>query len=444
LGLVGVCSVATLQSSRTGVINALFLLCTAAFRCDATEGSPILYQNYELQNDLIAPLRAFARWGQWSEWARFGPFGDTGARRVGAVQEMITRFSLSHTRPDFGIDAVPVDGKMVAVREEVALELPFGKLLHFVKDIDIVQPRVIIAAPLSGHFSTLLRATVEVMLRDHDVYITDWANARDVPMHAGRFGIDEYVSYIIRFLEAIGPGGHLLAVCQPCVQVLAAVAVMSEDNHPATPRSMTLMAGPIDTRENPTAVNDLAMSKPLSWFERTVIARVPWRYPGRGRNVYPGFVQLSGFLMMNMDRHRAAHDKLYKLLSNGETEAAARIKKFYDEYFSVLDLTEEFYIETIDRIFQRAELATGNCTYMGRKVDPSRIHRTALLTVEGGRDDICAPGQTAVAHDLCRGLRPHLKRHHFQANVGHYGVFAGKRWEHEIYPVVRNMILAVE
>jgi poly(3-hydroxybutyrate) depolymerase len=419
-------------------------LCSAAFAAVPGKDRPILYQHYELQNDLLAPLKAFARWGQWAEWARFSPLGDTGAMRVGAVQEMITRIGLSHTRPPFAIDQVRVEGKDVAVREEIALELPFGKLLHFVKDSDVVQPKVIIAAPLSGHFATLLRATVEVMLRDHDVYITDWTNARDVPMHAGRFGIDEYVTYIIRFLETIGPGGHLLAVCQPCVQVLAAVAVMSEDHHPATPRSMTLMAGPIDTRENPTAVNELATSKPLSWFEKNLIARVPWRYPGRGRNVYPGFIQLSGFLMMNMDRHRAAHDKLYKLLSKGETEEAKRIKDFYDEYFAVLDLTEEFYIETIDRIFQRAELAIGECTYHGRKVDPSFIHKTALLTVEGGRDDICAPGQTSMAHDLCSSLRPHLKRHHFQANVGHYGVFAGKRWEHEIYPVVRNMILAVE
>jgi polyhydroxyalkanoate depolymerase len=356
---------------------------------------------------------------------------------------MLARFELTHTRPDFGISKVRFGCRDVAVVEEVALDLPFGKLIRFAKDIDVDQPRILIAAPLSGHFATLLRGTVETLLRDHDVYITDWANARDVPVEAGAFGVDAYIDYVIRFLEAIGPGAHLLAVCQPCVQALAAVAVMSEDRHPATPRSMTLMAGPIDTRESPTAVNELATGNPLSWFKQSLIASVPFRYPGRGRRVYPGFLQLVAFMTMNMDRHGAAHRKLYDHLAAGETEAAEAIKAFYDEYFAVLDLTEEFYLETIDRIFQRAELATGEFTHRGRKVDCGAIRNTALLTVEGGRDDICALGQTAAAHDLCSSLRPHLKRHHLQANVGHYGVFNGKRWEKEIYPVVRNLILAV-
>jgi polyhydroxyalkanoate depolymerase len=397
-----------------------------------------------LQNDLIAPLRAAAQWGRWSDWVRYWPVSDAAANRVAALQEMIARFRLSHARPAFGVDRVTVEGRAVAVREEIVLDLPFGRLIHFAKDSDVPQPRVLIAAPLSGHFSTLLRATVQTMLRDHDVYISDWANARDVPMYAGRFGIDEYVDYVIRFLEAIGPGAHVLAVCQPCVQVLAAVAVMSARGNPATPRSMTLMAGPIDTRESPTAVGDAANGKSLAWFEHSMIARVPYRYPGRGRRVYPGFIQLFAFMAMNMDRHRAAHDRLFRHLAAGETAEAERIKTFYDEYFSVLDLTEEFYLETLARIFQRCELALGEATWHGEPVDPGQIRNTALLTVEGGRDDICAPGQTSMAHDLCNSLRPHLKRHHFQANVGHYGVFAGTRWEHEIYPVVRNMILAVE
>jgi polyhydroxyalkanoate depolymerase len=282
------------------------------------------------------------------------------------------------------------------------------------------------------------------MLRDHEVYVTDWINARDVPAEAGRFGVDDYVAYLIRFLEEIGPGAHLLAVCQPCVQALAAVAVMSEDGHPATPRSMTLMAGPIDVRESPTEVNDLANSKTLAWFERSVIGRVPARYKGRGRKVYPGFVQLLAFMAMNLERHQAQHRKLYDHLARGEAAEAARIKEFYDEYFAVLDLTAEFYLETIDRVFQRAELARGTMTFRGRPVRPAAIRRTALLTVEGGRDDICALGQTSAAHDLCASLRPHLKRHHLQANVGHYGVFSGRRWENEIYPNVRNLILAME
>jgi polyhydroxyalkanoate depolymerase len=301
-----------------------------------------------------------------------------------------------------------------------------------------------VTAPLSGHFATLLAGTVRTLLRDHDVYITDWKNARDVPRDAGRFGVDDYVGYLIRFLEEIGPGGHLLAVCQPCVQALAAVAVMSEDRNPATPRTMTLMAGPVDIRESPTAVNVLALEKPLDWFKTNVIARVPQRHAGAGRKVYPGFVQLFAFMSMNMDRHQAQHRKLYQHLANGEEVEAQRIKDFYNEYFAVLDLTEEFYIETIDRVFQRAELATGDFTWHGRKVDPGVIRNSALLTVEGGRDDICGLGQTTAAHDLCSSLRPHLKRHHLQANVGHYGVFNGRRWENEIYPVVRNMILAME
>jgi polyhydroxyalkanoate depolymerase len=404
----------------------------------------MLYQAYQLQEDFIAPFRAAARYTKSATESAFWTVGEGVQRSMAAGLEMISRFQLSHTRPPFGIASVRVGNRDVPVTEEVALELPFGTLLRFAKDIDTRQPRILIVAPLSGHFATLLRGTVETLLRDHDVYITDWTNARDVPVEAGRFGIDDYVDYIIRFLAEIGSGGHVLAVCQPCVQTLAAVAVMSQDKHPATPRSMTLMAGPIDPRESPTGVNEFAVRKSLAWFEASVITSVPLRYAGGGRRVYPGFLQLLGFMAMNMDRHRTAHRRLYEHLAAGRMEEAEKIKSFYDEYFAVLDLTEEFYIETIDRIFQKAELATGAYTYRGRAVDPGAIRNTALLTVEGGRDDICALGQTAVAHDLCRSLRPHLKRHHLQANVGHYGVFNGKRWEKEIYPVVRNMILAVE
>jgi polyhydroxyalkanoate depolymerase len=404
----------------------------------------MLYQAYQFQDDLISPLRKLARNVMPGADRPFWSFDETFTRKVAAGLELVSRFELTHTRPEFGISSVRVGNRDVPVREEIALDLPFGKLVHFAKDVDTRQPAVLVVAPLSGHFATLLTGTVKTLLRDHDVYITDWTNARDVPTDAGRFGVEDYIAYIIRFIEEIGAGTHLFAVCQPCVQALAAVAVMNEDKHPATPRTMTLMAGPIDTRESPTAVNKLAMEKPLSWFETSVIARVPDRYAGRGRKVYPGFVQLTAFISMNMERHRAAHKKLYDHLAAGETAEAEKIKTFYDEYFAVLDMTEEFYIETIDRVFQRAELATGDFTYRGRKVDPGKISRTALLTVEGGRDDICSLGQTAAAHDLCKSLRPHLKRHHLQANVGHYGTFNGKRWEHEIYPVVRNFILAME
>ncbi len=404
----------------------------------------MLYQAYQFQDDLWAPFREAARHSRSAIEHRVSPTVDSVRQHLSAGFEMISRFQLTHTRPDFGISSVRVGNRDVPVVEEVALDLPFGQLLHFAKDVDTPQPKVLVIAPLSGHFATLLAKTCATLLRDHDVYITDWANARDVPLAAGRFGVDEHVDYIIRFLEAIGPGAHLLAVCQPCVQALAAVSIMSEDKHSATPRSMTLMAGPIDTRESPTAVNKLAMEKSLSWFRANVTARVPSRYKGAGRRVYPGFVQLFSFVAMNAERHRSQHQKLYEHLARGEFDEAQKIKTFYDEYFAVLDLTEEFYLETIDRIFQRADLATGDFTYHGRKVDPGKIHKTALLTVEGGRDDICALGQTAAAHDLCSSLRPHLKRHHLQANVGHYGTFNGRRWETEIYPVVRNFILSME
>jgi polyhydroxyalkanoate depolymerase len=282
------------------------------------------------------------------------------------------------------------------------------------------------------------------MLPEHDVYITDWHNARDVPLSAGRFGFDDYVTHLISFLEAMGPGAHIVAVCQPCVAALAAAAVMAQDNHPAQPRSMTLMAGPIDTRVNPTKVNELAKSKPMSWFEKNLIARVPFRYDGAFRKVYPGFVQLTAFMSMNLDRHAKAHRELYENLARGEIEKAKITKDFYDEYFAVLDLTAEFYLETVRIVFQEHKLPLGELEYEGRPVDPSAIRKTMLLTVEGERDDICAVGQTLAAHDLCTGLRPYRKRHHMQPGVGHYGVFSGKKWESQIYPLVKNLILAAE
>jgi poly(3-hydroxybutyrate) depolymerase len=403
----------------------------------------MLYQAYQLQDDLAALFRSSARWAMGTFGVGMSLPGPFGGHFMAALA-MISRFELSHTRPAFGIDTVRVGNRDVPVAEEVALDLPFGRLIHFAKDVDTPQPSVMIVAPLSGHFSTLLAGTIKTMLVDHDVYITDWANARDVPVNAGTFGVDDYVDYLIKFFETIGPGSHVLAVCQPCVQTLAAVSVMSAAGNPATPISMTLMAGPIDPRESPTEVNELAVAKSLSWFENSVIHKVPARYAGAGRKVYPGFLQLIAFVSMNLPRHTAAHRKLYAHLAAGEEKEAAKIKDFYDEYFAVLDMTEEFYMETIDRVFQKAELAQGQFTHHGAKVDPAAIRKTALLTVEGGRDDICALGQTSIAHDLCNSLRPHLKRHHLQANVGHYGVFNGKRWEKEIYPIVRNMILAME
>jgi poly(3-hydroxybutyrate) depolymerase len=365
-------------------------------------------------------------------------------RNLSAAYELIARAGLTHDRPAFAINDVKIANREVAVHEHAALSTPFGTLLHFRKDVDTAQPRVLLVAPLSGHFSTLLRGTVRTMLPEHDVYITDWHNVRDVALAHGRFGLDEYVEHLIRFLEAIGPGAHVVAVCQPCVQVLAAAAVMAQTNNAAQPRSMTLMAGPIDPRINPTKVNDLANSRPIEWFERNLIATVPVRYPGAFRRVYPGFVQLAAFMSMNIERHVKAHRELYDNLANGEHDKAQVTKAFYDEYFAVLDLSAEFYLETVRLVFQEYALPTGKLAWHGERIEPRAIRRTMLLTVEGERDDICAAGQTAAAHELCSGLRPYLKRHHMQAGVGHYGVFSGNRWTSQIYPLVKNVILASE
>jgi polyhydroxyalkanoate depolymerase len=401
----------------------------------------MLYALYQATADLAQPIRAWAmNAGGMAVGA--GAVGLSGLRPTEAACEMISRATLTHRRPSFGIDTVTMGNREVAVQEEPTLTKSFGTLLRFVKDGAPPQPKVLLVAPLSGHFATLLRDTVRVLLPEHDVHITDWANARDVGLWHGRFGFDEYVEYLIRFLEAMGPGTHIVSVCQPCVQALAAAAIMAEDDHPEQARSMTLMAGPIDTRVNPTKVNELAMGRPISWFERNLIASVPLRYSGAMRRVYPGFVQLAAFMSMNCERHLKAHGDLYRALADGDTTQATTIKIFYDEYFAVLDMTAEFYLETVQRVFQENLLAKGELDWRGRRVNPRAIRRTALFTVEGERDDICAIGQTVAAHDLCSSLRPYRKKHYMQAGVGHYGVFSGKRWAGQIYPLVRNTILA--
>jgi poly(3-hydroxybutyrate) depolymerase len=402
--------------------------------------SAMLYQAYQAHTDIMIPVRALASFAMAASGWR--PMDSTALRNLTAAYELIARAGLTHHRPPFGITSVTVGNREVAVREEAALKTPFGTLLHFKKDIAQTQPRVLLIAPLSGHFATLLRSTVRTMLPEHDVYITDWHNAREVPTAQGRFGFDDYVEHLMRFLEAMGEGAHMLAVCQPCVAALVAAAVMAQDGNPAQPRSMTLMAGPIDCRVNPTKVNELAVSKPIEWFEQHLIARVPFRYDGAFRRVYPGFVQLAAFMSMNIDRHLKAHRELYDNLVKGEHAKAKATKDFYDEYFAVLDLTAEFYLETVRLVFQDYALPRGTLTYRGGKVEPKAIRRTMLLTVEGEKDDICAIGQTVAAHDLCGGLRPYLKRHHMQPGVGHYGVFSGRKWEGQIYPLVKNVILA--
>jgi poly(3-hydroxybutyrate) depolymerase len=405
----------------------------------------MLYAAYQAHSDIMGPVRALAGIAAHS----IGNFGigmpgHGTVRNLTAAYELIARAGLSHSRPSFNINYVTAGNRDVEVREEIAHVTPFATLLHFKKDIDVEQPRVLLVAPLSGHFATLLRSTVRTMLPEHDVYITDWHNMRDVDLKHGRFGFDEYVDHVVKFLEVMGEGAHVVAVCQPCVAVLIAAAVMAQTNNPAQPRSMTLMAGPIDTRVNPTKVNELANSKPIDWFEKNLIARVPFRHGGAFRKVYPGFIQLAAFMSMNIERHIKAHKELYDNLRQGDFEKAKATKDFYDEYFAVLDLSAEFYLETVQRIFQEHQLPMGTVEWHGQKVEPRAIKRTALLTVEGEKDDICAVGQTSAAHDLCSSLRPYRKRHHMQPGVGHYGVFSGKRWEGQIYPLVKNVILSSE
>ena len=403
----------------------------------------MLYQAYQAHADLMVPVRALASVAASRlELPLTEHLGIV--RNILAACELIARAKLTHHRPPFGIHAVMVGNREVAVREEAAHVTPFSTLLHFKKDIDMAQPRVLLVAPLSGHFATLLRATVNTMLADHDVYITDWHNARDVALSHGGFGFDDFIAHLLDFLKTIGPGAHVVAVCQPCVAALVATAVMAQSQHVAQPRSITLMAGPIDTRVNPTQVNELATSKPISWFEQNLIAIVPMRYPGAFRRVYPGFVQLAAFMSMNIERHIKAHRELYENLRDGDIEKAKITKAFYDEYFAVLDLAAEFYLETVRLVFQEHALPLGKLTWRGERVEPRAIRRTMLLTVEGERDDICAVGQTMAAHELCSGLRPYMRRHHMQAGVGHYGVFSGQKWTSQIYPILRNVILSSE
>lgn len=410
----------------------------------------MLYQAYQVQADFTWPIQAFAAAAlplldDLLGDSRYSLGRVPFTRRAWAALEVFKLARLTHTRRPFGIESVLVQGRPAAVTEEPVHATPFATLLRFAKALPASaepHPKVLLVAPMSGHFATLLRDTVRTMLADHDVYITDWHNGRDVPLAAGPFGMDEYTSHLMEFLRIMGPGSHMMAICQPCVAALSATALMSEDADAATPRSLTLMAGPIDCRVSPTVVNELATSKPLSWFEQQLIARVPLRYSGAMRRVYPGFVQLGAFMSMNRERHIDSFRTLYRHLLAGDGEKAGIIQAFYEEYLAVADLPAEFYLETIQKVFQDYLLPRGELTWRGRPVRPEKIRRTALLTVEGERDDICSTGQTLAAQDLCSGLREYMRTHYVQAGVGHYGVFSGRRWQNSIYPVVRDTIHA--
>lgn len=407
------------------------------------------YQAYELAHAMLSPWRTFAQGMKMHLQQPFNPFSYTPISRSAAaaidVFESVTR---RYGKPEWGITSTQIQGSTVPVSIETVYSEPFCNLLHFQRLGPVAanrkDPKVLIVAPMSGHYATLLRGTVEAMLPEHDVYITDWVDAREVPLAMGSFDFEDYVDYLIDFIHFIGPQTHVLAVCQPAVPALVAAAVMADVDDPIQPMSLILMGGPIDTRRNPTAVNRLAEEKPLSWFEQTVISHVPFPNPGFMRRVYPGFIQLTGFMTMNLERHTEAHVKLFENLVKGDCDSVRQHRKFYEEYLSVMDLTAEFYLQTVKTVFQDHSLPKGTLTHRGQRVDCSKIRRTALFTIEGERDDISGLGQTEAAHDLCAAVPADDRFHYVQEGVGHYGVFNGTRWRTEIQPRIREFIRTIE
>jgi poly(3-hydroxybutyrate) depolymerase len=402
------------------------------------EQPTVLYHLYEMNHAALAPWRALADAGLnfWRNPAN--PFSDTQLGRSWAASlEMFERTTRRYGKPDFGITDTIVDDELVAIEEVVSLEKPFCRLVNFRKLdplLSIPQHKLLIVAPMSGHYATLLRGTVEAMLPHYDVHITDWIDARMVPALQGSFDLDDYVDYVTDFLRHLGPHTSVMAVCQPSVPVMAAVSLMNAEKDPCAPATMILMGGPIDTRRNPTAVNKLAKEKGMDWFRSNVIMKVPPPHAGMMRDVYPGFLQLGGFMTMNLDRHLDAHRELFWHLVEGDGDSAVKHREFYDEYMSVMDLTAEFYLQTVEKVFVNHDLPRGTFTHRNFKVDPSRITQTALMTIEGERDDISGVGQTEAAQDLCVNLAPEKKLHHLQPGVGHYGVFNGSRFRKEIVP----------
>jgi poly(3-hydroxybutyrate) depolymerase len=404
----------------------------------------MLYEVHELQRAVMEPWRWWAQASTDSLKSPFSPLSYApDANKFVAGFDLMLRLTARYGRPEFGIKHVSVAGHQVDVEEEVLLDKPFCQLLHFKKSRPVKnQPRVLIFAPLSGHFATLLRDTVRTMLPDNDVYITDWKDARDVPFTEGPFHFDDYVAYVrefVAFLQAKGENVHVMSVCQPTVPVLAAMALIAS-NDQLMPKSMTMMGGPIDTRKSPTAVNDFAAQRPLWWFEQHVIQRVPVKYAGAMRRVYPGFMQLTGFIAMNPERHLESHHDYYKHLVEGDGESAEAHRRFYDEYNAVMDLPAEYYLDTIVRVFHEQQLARGTMVVNGEKVEPQSIKKSALFTIEGELDDISGSGQTEAAHTLCTGLPASKKQHLTAMGVGHYGIFSGRKYREIIYPKVREFI----
>jgi poly(3-hydroxybutyrate) depolymerase len=408
----------------------------------------MLYQLYEAQRALLSPFAEFASASSKLYNHPLSPFTHTPmAHRVSAGLDLMHRLSKEYEKPEFNITSVTVGDVDVAVQEQVAIEKPFCRLLRFKRFTDNLpmltrmkdQPTVLIVAPLSGHHSTLLRDTVNSMLTGHKVYITDWTDARMVPTDAGPFHLDDYVAYMQEFIRHVGPEAHVISVCQPTVPVLAAISLLASNGEP-TPRTMTMMGGPIDARRSPTAVNNLAMNKSHEWFEHNVIYRVPVNYPGAGRRVYPGFLQHTGFVAMNPDRHLSSHYDYFLDLVRGDDESADSHRKFYDEYNAVLDMPAEYYLDTIKTVFQDFALVNGTWEVDGQRVRPQDISTTALLTIEGELDDISGAGQTKAAHELCTGIPTERQFHYDVEGAGHYGIFSGRRWRENVYPVVRDFI----
>jgi len=401
----------------------------------------MLYTLYAWQQTAMAPLRFAAVTGQHFFSGVGFPLANTRtARTIAAACEMVERSTRQYVKPSFGVDSVTIKGEIVPVVEDVVAGNAFGSLIRFNRAGAERHPRVMLVAPLSGHHATLLRGTVKALLPGHDVYITDWHDAKAIPLAEGRFDLDDYIDQIVAYLRALGPGTHVIAVCQPSVPVLAAAALMAAGKDRCRPHSLILMGGPIDTRINPTKVNQFAARHPLSWFKNTVVSRVPYGNPGFGREVYPGFLQLSGFMSMNMDRHLGAHMRMFEHLVRGDGDSAEAHRRFYDEYMSVMDLTAEFYLQTVELVFQTHVLPKGEWVSRNVKIEPAAIRDTALMTVEGELDDISAPGQTMAAQDLCRSLPPRKREHILAQGVGHYGIFNGRRWREAIAPRVAAFI----
>jgi len=406
-----------------------------------------LYWLYEMSHAALNPSRAWADATRLLFKNPVNPLSfTTFGKSVAAACELFERSTRRYGRPEWRIDSTLVGAERVPVRITTVWERPFCKLLHFERAFERPlkrpQPKLLIVAPMSGHFATLLRGTVEAFLPNHDVYVTDWSDARMVPLSEGRFDLDDYIDYVISILHVLGGETNVVAVCQPSVPVLAAAALMEADNDPYAPNSMILMGGPIDTRVNPTVVNTLAERRGTEWFHRNVITKVPFPNPGFMRDVYPGFLQLNGFVSMNLERHIEAHKDLFLNLVRGDGDSAHKHKEFYDEYLAVMDLSAEYYLQTVETVFVRHDLPKGEMTHRGRPVDPGRIKRVALLTVEGEHDDISGVGQTEAAHRLCVNIPPERKAHYFQLGVGHYGVFNGSRFRSEIAPRISDFVLS--